>query len=347
MGSIISYNSDNMEGTASKARVAATGAGEAANKAGSGFNGLEIFFGSGTSVISQQLGAIQGSLDNVQGIVQRQTGAMFNKDAALGRAADMIEIPEDFVKNETNRFTQYHKELLEKMDGKSVNEGEGTRATKEMDESSIGEEKKMGDITTDKGADKQEYDATSGIGQEQSMADINKAGGDAKEEYDETSAISRQEEMNKLDTANGVEKQELNGNSVVTEEMLQNMTNAGGVEKQEVSTDSLINGQQTMGQLDTTNGLTRQELIDKSRNNAKQALENLSSGKENLGTSELDKAAASIKRSNEDKAENALNMLREDFKVSEAPTVRGEMISEFDKKLLQKAAEEALEKMKM
>jgi len=276
----ISYNSDQISSTGGVIGQASANAGDASQTAGTGFQGLEVFFGPGAALISQQLGGIQGSLQNVQGIIQRQGSEIFNMDSALSKAADMIEVPQDFVKNDANRFTQYHNEILEKTDGTSVNAGSGIRDTEAMDESSIGQEKALGDITTSTETKEEKYDASSVIGSEQAIGDITRAGGDASQTYDGTSVIGAEENLGDITTAGGTAEQEYNGNSVIgNEAMLGNITGAGGLQNQEVNTNSYINGQETIGQLDTTSGLTRQELIDRSRINAQEALGNLNINK--------------------------------------------------------------------
>ena len=339
----ISYNSDQIQSTKGRANQAATTAGEAANKAGGGFQGLEVFFGSGTKQIAGQLGGLQGSLDNVQGIIGRQGDAMFNLDAALGRAADEIEVPEDFIKNESNRFTQYHNELLEKIDGKSVNEGSSTRDTKEMDDSAIAKQKEMGDITASGGVEEQVYDETSGIASEQAMANITTAGGAQEQAYDARSGIAAAESLGNITTAGGTQEQAYNSNSIVTEEQkLANINGAGGLEEQTINTGSIVTGQETMSQLDTTSGLTKQELIDKSRLNAQEALANLNTGDKGLDLQSIEMAANAMTRNRENNG--VLDSFRNNYedKAETASVSSEEAIAK-----AKEAASQALDGLKM
>ena len=316
----ISYNSDQINSTSGIVGQASTSASEASQTAGSGFQGLEVFFGPGASQISQQLGGIQGSLDNVQGIIQRQGSEIFNMDSALSRAADKIEVPTDFVKNDANRFTEYHKEILEKTDGTSVNDGSGTRDTAAMDESAIGSEKALGDITSSTETKEEKYDDASGIGQAQAMGDITRAGGTENQEYDGRSGIANEEALGDITKAGGTENQEYDGNSVIgSEQMLGNITGAGGLQSQEVNTNSLITGQKEMAQLDGTSGLTRQELIDKSRLNAQEAL-----GKLKVDDSGLENIAVNIKRSDESGNGNVLDAFRSNYTENKSTVTSNE-----------------------
>ena len=345
MGNVINYNSDQIAATKGRATAAASTAGEAADKAGGGFQGLEVLFGSGTKQISTQLGNLQGTLDNVQGIVGRQGESMFNRDTALGRAASEIEVPDDFVKNDANRFTQYHNELLQKTDGQSVNDGSGTRDTKEMDDSVIGKQKEMADITTSGGVEEQNYDESSGIAKEQDMANITTAGGAVEQEYDSRSGIATAESLGDITTAGGAVEQEYNSNSVVTEEQkLANINGAGGLEEQAVNTASLVNGQETMSQLDTTSGLTKQELIDKSRLNAQQALSNLKTNDEGLDLQSIEMAANAMTRSNKEGTNGVLDSFRNNYedKRDTASVTSEEAIAK-----AKAAASQALDGLKM
>jgi len=314
----ISYNSDQISSTGGVIGQASANAGDASQTAGTGFQGLEVFFGPGAALISQQLGGIQGSLQNVQGIIQRQGSEIFNMDSALSKAAEQIEVPTDFIKNDANRFTEYHNEILEKTDGTSVNAGSGTRDTAAMDESAIGSEKALGDITTSTEAKEEKYDDASGIGQAQVMGDITRAGGEENQTYDERSGIANAESLGDISKAGGEENQEYNGNSVIgSEQMLGNINGAGGLQSQEVNTSSHIAGQAQMAQLDGTSGLTRQELIDKSRLNAQEAL-----GKLKVDDNGLGNAATSIKRS--EGSGNVLDALRSNYTESRSTATSNE-----------------------
>ena len=95
MGNSMSYNSDQLNSYAASLGKASGSAGDASGMAGGQFEGLDTFFGSGSGEIAKQLGSLQTSLGNVQGIVQRQSGEMFNMDMALANVADAIQVPTD------------------------------------------------------------------------------------------------------------------------------------------------------------------------------------------------------------------------------------------------------------
>ena len=233
MGNIMAYNSDQMAETSGLIGQSSAKIGEAQTLASSGFQGMSSLFGSGIGIISDQLGSLGGSLSNIQGIMTRQTDAMFSMDEALARAADSIDVTQDFVKNEQNRYTAYHNELLEKVDGKSVNDGNETDVKENMAESSIGQEQLMGSIVTSTEATEEKYDATSGIAAQQGMRNITTGGGLGESKYNANSGISGQERMDVAQSGSALTEQ--NAQDMMrsqTEQALMDMTGAGGISEQ-------------------------------------------------------------------------------------------------------------------
>jgi hypothetical protein len=296
MGREIGYTSDQMDSLAQNCGKLATSTGEAGGSAGTSFDGLETFFGSGAGEISNQLNAIQGSFSNVQGIVQRQSSEMFNMDIALSNVADSIDIPMDFVSNDQSRFTQYNNEILEKLDGKSVNDGNETNVNENLDGSGIKEEKKMGDITSDLVAAEEMYDDGSVIGKEQDMANVNNAGGQDEQNYDANSGIDDQEALKDITKATGAEEQEYDANSLINgQQGMRDMTNGGGTQEQALDASSLINGQEGLKDINKGGNLSPEELRERSRINAKAALDSLAGGQDGLEGHGLKNAAGALK----------------------------------------------------
>ena len=259
MGNIMSYNSDHLNQTNSKIGQASAKAGSAQSLAGSGFTGMGSLFGNGIGEISKELGALQGSLSNVQGIMTRQTEAMFNMDNSLAKIAEVIEVPQDFVKNENNRFTQYHDMLLEKLDGKTVNEGNETDVKENMAESGV-EERDLTNITTSGGADEQVYDERVSIDQMKGMSNIDKAGGTDVQEIDSRSGIASEETMRNINTAGGAEEQKLDENTVVQEKQLRSVNNRLNLQEQELNSASRIASEETLRDMSGPGGVDVQNL---------------------------------------------------------------------------------------
>ena len=259
MGNIMSYNSDHLNQTNNKIGQASAKAGSAQSLAGSGFTGMGSLFGNGIGEISKELGALQGSLSNVQGIMTRQTEAMFNMDNSLAKIAEVIEVPQDFVKNENNRFTQYHDMLLEKLDGKTVNEGNETDVKENMAESGV-EERDLTNITTSGGADEQVYDERVSIDRMKGMSNIDKAGGTDVQEIDSRSGIASEETMRNINTAGGAEEQKLDENTVVQEKQLGSVNNRLDLQEQELNSASRIASEETLRDMSGPGGVDVQNL---------------------------------------------------------------------------------------
>ena len=263
MGNIMSYNSDFLaQTTASIGKVGAKAA-EAQGVASGKFSGMNTLFGNGIGEISSELGSLQGSLTNVQGIMQRQSDSMFNMDEMLAKAANAIDVPQDFVKNDASRFTEFHNMLLEKLDGESVNEGKEDNVHENLDESSIKQEQGMYNLTTDGGKEEQVYDETSAIGAQQAMADVTTLGGKEEQVYDARSAIGAQEAMVNIATNGGKEEQKYNSDSAIASaEAMANINNGNGLSEQEIRDNSRIAAQEALINLNKDGGVNVQTLHD-------------------------------------------------------------------------------------
>ena len=334
MGNNMAYNSDQLNETVSSLARASGSAGDASGVAGGQFDGLDTFFGSGSGEIAKQLGSLQTSLGNVQGIVQRQSGEMFNLDSALASVASAIEVPTDFVKNEQNRYTTYHNEILQKLDGKSVNDGSETNVDGTLDGSGIKEQKSMGDITSALETREEVYDDRSVIGSEEAMGNIHHAGGEETQDYDARSGIASAEEMVNVNRAGGDKEQSYDERSAInTQQAMSNIVTGGGMAQGEYDGSSLINTQEAMSNMTKSGGMSVQELRDRSRINAKEALNNFNGqgGTEMQKLREATGALAGLRdisNGGAGKAQgagpSALDMLRNDFKEGTAGIGRAE-----------------------
>lgn len=273
MGNVMSYNSEHLNQTAGKLRQASTKANSAQTTASSKFTGMSSLFGSGVGEISKQLGSLSGSLSNVQGILSKHNEAIFNMDTALAKAADVIEVPQDFVKNDANRFTEFHQMLLEKLDGKTVNEGNETDVKENLADSSV-TLAKVYDQTTTKGADLQKYDESSAISTQKRMANVNKAGGDQTQKYDDVSSIISSA-LSSISKATGADEQTYNDASSVVGESLANINGAGGMAEQSLDDNTVVQAKE-LNNLNNRIDLTEQSYNDASKVAAEAVLKDMS-----------------------------------------------------------------------
>jgi hypothetical protein len=263
MENIMSYNSDLLAQTSSAIGNASSKAAEAQGVVTGRFTGMSTLFGNGIGEIGNQLGSLQGSLTNVQGIMTRQSESMFSMDEALAKAANAIEIPQDFVKNETNRFTEYHDMLLEKVDGESVNKGKEDNVHENLDNSSIAGQEGMYNLTTDGGKEEQVYDETSAIGGQEGVYDLTTAGGSEEQVYDERSGIAKQQEMVNIANNGGQAEQKYNEESAIASaQVMTDISNGGGLSTQELRDNSRINAQEALMNMNTQGGVNVQTLHD-------------------------------------------------------------------------------------
>ena len=96
--------------------------------------------GSSVGKIGNQMSAITNSINNVNNIIKKHSTQMFNFDKSVANEANDISIPNDFLSNDSASVNYYTQTLLEKMDGRSVNEGHETKKTNEIDESIVSAE---------------------------------------------------------------------------------------------------------------------------------------------------------------------------------------------------------------
>lgn len=287
MGNIMSYNSDLLAQTSSAIGKAGAKAAEAQGMATGKFTGMSTLFGNGIGEIGSQLGSLQGSLTNVQGIMQRQSESMFNMDEALARAANAIEIPQDFVKNDVNRFTEYHDMLLEKLDGETVNKGKADNVHENLDESSIAAQAGLFDQTTDGGKEEQVYDERSGIAGQEGIFDQTTLGGKEEQVYDARSALAAQAAMYNQATNGGREEQKYNADSAIASaEMMANINNGAGLSAQELRDNSRINAQEALMNMNQQGGVNVQALHDIAGN--LQALGDITQGGRLEGPAEME-----------------------------------------------------------
>lgn len=77
--------------------------------------------------LTNQVGSISTSVSNMNGSMKQQANEMFHYDDRLAKEADALEIPTDFLKENSTKVNQFNQALVDKMDGKSVNLAEGAK----------------------------------------------------------------------------------------------------------------------------------------------------------------------------------------------------------------------------
>ena len=171
----------------------------------------------------------------------------FDFDKEASNKINEIEIPQDFVTNNSMKSNYYDTFMLSKLDGKSVNNGQATE--KASDKSSISSEEKLVNINKDETqakefkdiydvqneelkninqgqeATEQVYDSSSLISQEEKLKSISQEQETEKQEYDSSSTISRAEALNNIVKDAG-SVSDYDSSSTIETKVLDNINNA-------------------------------------------------------------------------------------------------------------------------
>lgn len=204
-------NEDEMNNAVSGFNKCSTGMGTAGTTASTKFSRSGGMLSGTSSKISKQLNALSSALANTGRIIQKHNNEMFTYDKTMASMAEDIDIPQDFISNDSAEVNTYEHILLSKLDGKSVNEGETAKEFNEIDDSVVSGENLtninnnetqeqeydgnlsigksvLGNISND-GSELQEYDDASSIGQV-GMGDISSDQTQEKE-YDDSSSVNQ------------------------------------------------------------------------------------------------------------------------------------------------------------
>ena len=160
--------------------------GEAINPNFSGAVNVGLL-GNSIGVISSQMSSISDSINNTQGLLDEYKNQLVTYDSNMALKIDDIEIPQDFMANNSSKVNTFTQSLLSKIDGKSVNEGSSVSDTYDTFESTISD-KALGDITSGS-IGNQEYDDASNIAREDELNNISNLANTELEVYDDNSSI--------------------------------------------------------------------------------------------------------------------------------------------------------------
>lgn len=147
--------------------------------------------------LQNQLSSIGTSISSVNATMKKNANEMFEYDAALAKEADALEIPTDFLKENSQQVNNYNKVIMDKLDGKSVNAGteqgpvsiedaikintqtreglkdqSGNTSKEEVYSEKRGRSQDLGNISKDSDVSEKEYAAKNGI--RENIDDISK-----------------------------------------------------------------------------------------------------------------------------------------------------------------------------
>ena len=127
--------------------------------------------GNSVGTISDQMGSIYKSIDNVKTAIDEFTVLFMTYDKDMATKINDIDIPNDYLANDSSTVNTYSEVALQKYDGESVNDGNDASGLYTLDDSSINKTK-IYDISTS-GLTYQSYDDESSISKE-TLGDIDK-----------------------------------------------------------------------------------------------------------------------------------------------------------------------------
>ncbi|MBR1386365.1 MAG: hypothetical protein IJ568_06010 [Bacilli bacterium] len=197
--------------------------------------------GMGPSVkaISKELSLISQSIDNVKNIMRKHTKELFDYDLKMAQEAGAIEIPQDFLANNSTKVNTYNRSLLSKIDGRSVNEGVASHAFEEIADNTINR-KDVLDITKD-ATKEQTYDASSQVVRS-AVSDITSDKEQQLQNLDEKTVIG-QSVLTNINNNNVQRTQQLDESTVIGKSVLSDISNGIVPGEVKLDDDTEIEGQ--------------------------------------------------------------------------------------------------------
>lgn len=202
-------------------------------------------FDLGISTINRQINGITTSIFNVKNIVKKHSGEMFNMDRKMAEIAEDIEIPQDFVSNDSRSENTFNQIILDKIDGKSVNAEQNTTKVEENFNSAVTKE---------------------------NLQNISNSQTLKEESYNDQTAINKQN-LNNIDNNRTLEEQRLNDATNIAKEALNNINKAQDLSEVKINENSTIKSQ-ILNNINNLKDMTTQEL-DSNTNINKTVLENM------------------------------------------------------------------------
>jgi hypothetical protein len=177
----------------------------------------------GITKISNQLTGITSSIFNVKNIVKKHSTEMFTMDRQMAKIAEQIDIPQDFVKNDSMKANEFHETLLKKMDGTSVNVGQELGKIEEIADNKV-QAQALGDITNSNKTKQEELDGSTIITQ-QNIANINNENGMKDQNIDLTTSIS-EAALKNITKGQDLKENSIDVSTAITDKVLKNINKA-------------------------------------------------------------------------------------------------------------------------
>lgn len=182
-----------------------------------------------TGLLSGAVDTIQKNINQVSQMgmtvrkkIMNQTASTFEIETMLANKMDGIEVPQDFVKNDTRKYNSIDDIVLNKKDDKAINANNAQSAFNEIADNSIKEEQRLKDITGEQAHAFNEI-ADNSIKKEHELKDIT---GEDSREFNEIAdnSIKEEQALGNITGVTSEEFKEIDDNSIKDEEKLSNIS---------------------------------------------------------------------------------------------------------------------------
>ena len=119
---VLFFNDDDLNNASRKLNRASVESSDIHSGMGSKFKSIKKtgLFSGGFDKISSQIESVSNSLNNVQNTLKVHTESMVTLENSYAKKAEEIEVPQDFVKNDSRKINSLSDITLKKLDGKHV-----------------------------------------------------------------------------------------------------------------------------------------------------------------------------------------------------------------------------------
>lgn len=184
--------------------------------------------GNSIGIISNQMSSISNTISNTQGLIDEYKNQLLSYDGKMATKIDDIEMPKDFIINNSSKVNMFTQSLLSKMDGKSVNDGSAFSSTYDTFDSSISN-KALSDFSGSAIGDLV-YDESSIIDKEDDLNSISKSSSTDEVSYDDLSSIEENFMLIDMIPRDSMDEFTYEDTSIVNEQNLYDISNNNYVE---------------------------------------------------------------------------------------------------------------------
>lgn len=253
---ILNMNEDDMQATAQQFQNCFNSTTSAKDSMNGKFTGMQTV-GFDASIISKQLSSLANSMLNVKTTLSKHSSEMFDMDRQMAQKAEGIEIPQDFVVNDQTATNDFKQILLEKMDGKSVNEGNNTSVVDATIDSSVRKEN-LGNINNNNQTKEEQLASINGA--KENFGNINNNNQTKEEHIADINSIGKIAIEN-IDNRNSLQNQEINDSSSIAFNTLGNINNSNDINRQDIADINNIS-KKAISNINSNKELSEQRLSD-------------------------------------------------------------------------------------